>query len=193
MKRIAIFASGNGSNFQALAEAVERGEVHASIELLICDKPGAYCIDRAKRLNIPVWTGFRKDYPTKQEFEQDILRQLQEKDVHLLVLAGYMRLIGPVLLTAYPEKIINIHPSLLPAFPGKNAVLQAVNAGVRVTGVTIHYVDAGMDTGPIIAQRAIPIHKGESIEDIHRKIQQLEHELYPKIIEQICNEQGEMV
>ena len=193
MKRIAIFASGNGSNFQALAEAIERGEVHASIELLICDQPGAYCIDRAKLLNIPIVVFCRKDYPTKQDFEQDILRQLHAKEVDLIVLAGYMRLIGPVLLTAYPEKIINIHPSLLPAFPGKNAVLQAVEAGVKVTGVTIHYVDAGMDTGPIIAQRAISIQKGESAEDIHRKIQQVEHELYPKIIDQICNEQGETV
>lgn len=193
MKRIAIFASGNGSNFQALAEAVESGALHASIEWLICDHPGAYCLDRAEQFNIPVFSFQPKDYPSKKEFEQEILQQLQAKEVDLIVLAGYMRLIGPVLLMAYPNQIINIHPSLLPTFPGKNAVMQAIEAGVKVTGVTIHYVDSGMDSGPIIAQRAISIHEGESMEDIHRRIQQIEHELYPKILEQICNEQGETV
>ena len=191
MKKIAVFASGNGSNFQAIAEAVEEGSVHASIEWLICDKPEAYCIKRAEKWNVPVFTFYPKDYPTKEDYEKEILRQLQAKEVDILVLAGYMRLIGPVLLTAYPNQIINIHPSLLPSFPGKNAIMQAMEAGVMVTGVTIHYVDQGMDTGPIIAQRAIPIHKGESIESLHRRIQQVEHDLYPSIIEQICNEQGE--
>ena len=191
MKKIAVFASGNGSNFQAIAEAVEEGSVHASIEWLICDKPEAYCIKRAEKWDVPVFTFYPKDYPTKEDYEKEILRQLRAKEVDILVLAGYMRLIGPVLLTAYPNQIINIHPSLLPSFPGKNAIMQAMEAGVMVTGVTIHYVDQGMDTGPIIAQRAIPIHKGESIESLHRKIQQVEHDLYPSIIEQICNEQGE--
>ena len=191
MKKIAVFASGNGSNFQALAEAVEEGSLHASIEWLICDQPDAYCIERAEKWNIPVFVFCPKDYPTKEDYEKEILKHLQARDVDVLVLAGYMRLIGSVLLTAYPNQIMNIHPSLLPSFPGKNAVLQAVEAGVRVTGVTVHYVDQGMDTGPIIAQRAIPIDKGESIESLHRKIQQVEHDLYPKIIEQICNEQGE--
>ena len=191
MKKIAVFASGNGSNFQAIAEAVEEGSVHASIEWLICDKPEAYCIKRAEKWDVPVFTFYPKDYPTKEDYEKEILRQLRAKEVDILVLAGYMRLIGPVLLTAYPNQIINIHPSLLPSFPGKNAIMQAMEAGVMVTGVTIHYVDQGMDTGPIIAQRAIPIHKGESIESLHRRIQQVEHDLYPSIIEQICNEQGE--
>ena len=193
MKKIAIFASGNGSNFQVLAEAVAEGSLHASIEWLICDQPDAYCIERAEQWNIPVFSFQPRDYPTKEDFEKEILRHLQMKEVDLLVLAGYMRLIGPVLLTAYPNQIINIHPSLLPSFPGKNAVLQAIEAGVRVTGVTVHYVDQGMDTGPIIVQRAIPIEKGENAEDLHKKIQQVEHDLYPRIIEQICNEQGETV
>ena len=193
MKKIAIFASGNGSNFQVLAEAVAEGALNASIEWLICDQPDAYCIERAKQWNIPVFSFQPRDYPTKEDFEKEILRHLQMKEVDLLVLAGYMRLIGPVLLTAYPNQIINIHPSLLPSFPGKNAVLQAIEAGVRITGVTVHYVDQGMDTGPIIVQRAIPIEKGENAEDLHKKIQQVEHDLYPRIIEQICSEQGETV
>ena len=193
MKKIAIFASGNGSNFQAIAEAVEKGLLHASIELLVCDHPGAYCTDRAEMLNIPVFAFHPMEYPSKQAFEQEILQHLQAKEVELIVLAGYMRLVGPVLLRAYPNQIINIHPSLLPAFPGKNAVLQALTAGVKVTGVTVHYVDEGMDTGPIIAQRAVSIQKGESIEDIHGKIQQAEHDLYPRIIEHLCSEQEETV
>lgn len=193
MKKIAIFASGNGSNFQAIAEAVEKGKLHASIELLICDHPGAYCIDRAGKLNIPVFSFSPKDFPLKEDYEQQILQELQAKEVEMIILAGYMRLIGSVLLRVYPNHIINIHPSLLPAFPGKNAVLQAIEAGVEVTGVTVHYVDEGMDTGPIIAQRAVSIHKGESVEEIHRKIQQVEHNLYPRIIEQLSNEQEEKV
>ncbi len=193
MKKIAIFASGNGSNFQAIAEAVGKGKMHASIELLICDHPDAFCIDRAEQLNIPAFSFSPKDFPSKEEFEQQILQELQAKEVEMIVLAGYMRLIGSVLLSAFPNQIINIHPSLLPSFPGKNAILQAIEAGVRVTGVTVHYVDAGMDTGPIIAQEAVSIHKGESVEDIHRKIQQVEHTLYPRVIEQLCSEQEEKV
>jgi phosphoribosylglycinamide formyltransferase 1 len=193
MKKIAIFASGNGSNFQAIAAAVEKGKLHASIELLICDHPGAYCIDRAEKLNIPVFSFSPKDFPLKEDYEQQILQELQAKEVEMIVLAGYMRLIGSVLLRAYPNQIINIHPSLLPAFPGKNAVLQAIEAGVEVTGVTVHYVDEGMDTGPIIAQRAVSILKGESVEEIHRKIQQVEHNLYPRTIELLSNEQEEKV
>ncbi len=193
MKKIAIFASGNGSNFQAIAEAVGKGKMHASIELLICDHPDAFCIDRAEQLNIPAFSFSPKDFPSKEEFEQQILQELQAKEVEMIVLAGYMRLIGSVLLRAFPNQIINIHPSLLPSFPGKNAILQAIEAGVRVTGVTVHYVDAGMDTGPIIAQEAVSIHKGESVEDIHRKIQQVEHTLYPRVIEQLCSEQEEKV
>lgn len=191
MKKIAIFASGNGSNFQALMEAVKAGGLNASIGLLVCDQPKAFAITRAQQGMVPAHVFCAKDYESKLAFESEILDKLLEKEIDLIVLAGYMRLIGPTLLDAYSGRIVNIHPSLLPSFPGKNAVEQAVDAGVKVTGVTIHYVDAGMDTGPIIAQEAVSIVRGETAADIYKKIQKVEHRLYPAIIEQICNEQEE--
>lgn len=187
MTKIAIFASGSGSNFQAIVEAVNAGKVLASIEMLVCDQPEAYCVTRAKELGVPSLTFRPKDYSSKTAYEEDVLSTLRERSVEWIILAGYMRLIGPVLLEAYPNRILNIHPSLLPAFPGKDAVGQAMAAGVKVSGVTIHYVDAGMDTGPIIAQEAIIIEDGDDSARVHEKIQQVEHRLYPAIIEKVCN------
>jgi phosphoribosylglycinamide formyltransferase 1 len=185
MKRIAIFASGSGTNFQAIVDAVKKGDLRAEIALLVCDRSEAKVIERAQNEQIPSFVFRPKDYASKQEFETEILKQLHEKDVQFIVLAGYMRLIGPTLLQAYEGKIVNIHPSLLPAFPGKDAIGQAYRAGVKVTGVTIHYVDEGMDTGPIIAQRAIEIHEGETLESIEARIHEVEHQLYPEILEQL--------
>lgn len=191
MTKIAIFASGSGSNFQAIAEAIHAGDVHVSVEMLICDQPDAYCVVRAKNLGVRSMTFSPKDYPSKAAYEEEVLAALRERGVEWIILAGYMRLIGPVLLGAYPNRILNIHPSLLPAFPGKDAVGQAMAAGVKVSGVTIHYVDAGMDTGPIIAQEAITIEDRDNAARVHEKIQQVEHRLYPAIIEKVCNGQGE--
>ena len=187
MTKIAIFASGSGSNFQAIVEAMRTGDARISVEMLICDQPGAYCVTRAEELGVPVLTFKPKDYPSKKAYEEKVLAALREKGVEWIILAGFMRLIGPSLLEAYPNRILNIHPSLLPSFPGKDAVGQAMAAGVKVSGVTIHYVDAGMDTGPIIAQEAITIEAGDDSAKVHQKIQQVEHRLYPAIIEKVCN------
>ncbi len=187
MTKIAVFASGSGSNFQAIVEAVRAGELHVSIVMMMSDQPGACCVTRAEELDVPALTFRPKDYPSKKAYEEEVLVALREKDVEWIVLAGYMRLIGPALLEAYANRIMNIHPSLLPAFPGKDAVGQAIAAGVKVSGVTIHYVDAGMDTGPIIAQEAIAIEDGDTAARVHEKIQQVEHRLYPFIIEKVCN------
>lgn len=191
MTKIAIFASGSGSNFQAIVEAVRAGDVRVSVEMLICDQPGAFCVIRAEELGVPVLTFRPKDYPSKKAYEEEVLAAMHEKGIEWIILAGFMRLIGPALLEAYPNRILNIHPSLLPAFPGKDAVGQAIAAGVKVSGVTIHYVDAGMDTGPIIAQEAITIEEGDDAARVHQKIQQVEHRLYPAVIEKVCNRQGE--
>ncbi|MFY9523925.1 MAG: phosphoribosylglycinamide formyltransferase, partial [Limnochordia bacterium] len=157
MTNIAVFASGNGSNLGALIRAVESGELHAQIKLVVSDNPEAYCLERARKARLSCFMFYPHMYPSKAVYEELILRQLRELNVEYIVLAGYMRLIGPTLLAAFPERIINIHPSLLPAFPGKDAIGQALAAGVPRTGVTIHYVDEGMDTGPIIAQRPVAI------------------------------------
>nr|WP_263323766.1 phosphoribosylglycinamide formyltransferase [Neobacillus sp. Marseille-Q6967] len=185
MKNIAVFASGNGSNFQAIIDVVQTGELHANIALLVCDKPGAYAIERANRARISSFVFNPKDYQQKEEFEAEILLRLKQAEVDLIVLAGYMRLIGPTLLREFKGRIINIHPSLLPAFPGKDAIGQALEAKAKWTGVTIHYVDEGMDTGPIIVQERIRISEKETRESLQRKIQQIEHKLYPSILEML--------
>lgn len=187
MKRIAIFASGSGSNFQAILNQMQLGKLDAEIGLVVTDKPQAGVIKRANSAEIPVFCFNPKDYETKANYEGEIVTALQQYNIDLVILAGYMRLIGSTLLQAYQNKIINIHPSLLPAFPGKDAIGQAVKAGVKVTGVTIHYVDEGMDTGPIIAQQALQIHDGDTLEDITNKIHNIEHELYPKVIQDLLS------
>jgi phosphoribosylglycinamide formyltransferase-1 len=182
MNRIAVFASGNGSNFQAIIDAVEKGVLEIEIGLLVCDKQEAKAIERAKKHGIPVFVFAPKSYPSKQAFEMDILGQLQAHHIDWIFLAGYMRLIGDILLGAYSGRIVNIHPSLLPSFPGKDAIGQALQAGVKLTGVTIHYVDEGMDTGPIIAQEAVRIDENDTHESLQRKIQATEHQLYIQTI-----------
>jgi phosphoribosylglycinamide formyltransferase 1 len=193
MKRIAIFASGSGSNFQAIAVAAQSGVLNAEISLLVCDKPGAFAVDRAEMLRIPVLVISPKSYPSKAAYEAEILQKLISLDVEMIVLAGYMRLIGPTLLEAFEGKIVNIHPSLLPAFPGKDAIGQALSAGVETTGVTIHYVDEGMDTGPVIASATVRIAANETRESLQKKIQRIEHSLYPEVLEELLNGEEEAV
>lgn len=187
MKKIAVFASGSGSNFQAIAVAVQNGTLNAEISLLVCDKPGAFVVDRAEMIGIPLLVLSPKDFPSKEAYEAKILQKLTSLDVELVVLAGYMRLIGPTLLQAFEGRIVNIHPSILPAFPGKNAIGQALAAGVGETGVTIHFVDEGMDTGPIIASKAVTVNAGETRESLQKKIQRIEHSLYPEVLERLLN------
>ncbi|WP_042357557.1 phosphoribosylglycinamide formyltransferase [Bacillus rubiinfantis] len=185
MKNIAIFASGSGSNFQAIVDAVRSGDLAANIALLVCDQPGAFVIERARAANIPAFVFTAKEYWSKQEFEQEIIFQLRKHHVEWVVLAGYMRLIGPTLLQQYESRIVNIHPSLLPEFPGKDAIGQAIDAGAKWSGVTIHYVDEGMDTGPIIAQERTQLAADETRESLQRKIQSIEHKLYPAILQML--------
>lgn len=193
MKKIAVFASGSGSNFQAIGVAVQAGILNAEICLLVCDKPGAFVVDRAEMLGIPSLVIDPKWFRSKEAYETKILQKLTSLDVELVVLAGYMRLIGPTLLQAFEGSIVNIHPSLLPAFPGKDAIGQALAAGVERTGVTIHYVDEGMDTGPIIASSAVTVDAGETRESLQKKIQRIEHSLYPEVLEQLLNGKEEAV
>lgn len=185
MCKLAVFASGNGSNFQSIIDAIEDGKLNATCEVLICDKSNAKVIDRAEKANIPALVFEMKQFENKVAFERSILAKLREYDVEFIALAGYMRLIGPTLLEAYEHKIVNIHPSLLPAFPGLDAIGQAFQAGVKVTGVTIHYVDSGMDTGPIIAQKAVEISDDETEESLREKIHAVEHELYPQTLAKV--------
>ncbi|MGY3750810.1 phosphoribosylglycinamide formyltransferase [Vagococcus acidifermentans] len=183
--KIAVFASGNGSNFEAIAEAVETGEIQGEIVMLFSDQPDAYAIERAKRRDIPVISFSPKSCSSKTDYELRILHFLHGYQVELIVLAGYMRIIGETLLSSFPSRIINIHPSLLPAFPGKSGIQDAFKAGVAESGVTVHYVDQGIDTGPIIAQVRVPIHPNDTLAAFEERIHQAEHQLYPRVIQEI--------
>ena len=185
MKKIAIFASGNGSNFQAIIDEIEKGNIETEIAVLVTDKPDCFAVKRAQNHNIPFFSFNPKNYGSKEEYEKEIASFLIEKEVFLVVLAGYMRIIGKVLLSAFPNRIINIHPALLPAFPGKNGIQQAYDYSVKVFGVTVHYVDSGIDTGKIIDQECFKINGTETLQDIENKIHTIEHQLYPKVIKSI--------
>ncbi len=181
MKSIAVFASGTGTNFEAIACACEDGRIPARVALMVCDRPGAQVVERAARHGIPSFVFSPRDYAGKEEFEREIVRRLDEAGVELVCLAGYMRIVGSVLLGAYRGRIINIHPSLLPAFKGAHAVEDAVAYGVKVFGITIHYVDETLDGGRIIAQRAFP-YEGDDPAEVHRLGQVIEHQLYIETI-----------
>lgn len=181
--RIAVFASGSGSNFSAIVQAIKDQRLTGvEIALLVCDRQGAYVVQRAEQESIPVFSFQPKEFSNKAAYEEAILQELEKKQIDLVVLAGYMRLVGPTLLTALEGRMINLHPSLLPAFTGKDAIGQALEYGVKLTGVTVHFVDAGMDTGPIIAQRIVVIEQEDTRESLTAKIQEQEHYLLPEVI-----------
>ncbi|WP_096187010.1 phosphoribosylglycinamide formyltransferase [Evansella halocellulosilytica] len=188
MVNIAVFASGSGSNFEAVVRAEKEGNIDGKVKLLVTDNQDAYAVERAIAHDIPVFCFNPRQFNSKAEFEKEILTKLQESGIDLIVLAGYMRLIGSTLLEAYENRILNIHPSLLPAFPGLDAVGQAFDAKVKVTGVTIHYVDSGMDTGPIITQEPVKIDSRDTKEDVQKRIQRVEHSLYPATIQAVIEQ-----
>lgn len=183
--KIAVFASGNGSNFEAIVKSMNQGEIEGAIVLVFSDRTDAYVLERAKSLQIPVRSFSPKQFANKVEYEREILKELEAKEVELLVLAGYMRLIGPTLLNAYPNRILNIHPALLPEFPGLHGIRDAFEAGVKQTGVTVHYVDNGVDTGPILAQKRVNIEENETLASLELKIHQAEHQLYPEVVQEV--------
>ena len=179
---IAIFASGNGSNFQAIAEAVKKGRIKAKITLLVCDKPGVYVLKRAKKLKIEAFLIEKKNFPGKEEYEKEISRKLKEKNIGLIALAGYMKIIGPDILRAYKNKILNIHPALLPSFKGAEGIKDALAYGVKVTGPTVHFVDEEMDNGPIIMQAAVNVEDRDNEKTLAEKIHKEEHRIYPEAV-----------
>jgi phosphoribosylglycinamide formyltransferase 1 len=187
-KKLGVLGSGKGSNFRAIAEAIRLGKLDAEIALVISDVEEAGILKFARDL------GFRAEFVAPGKFKTKMEPEAEERVVDLLlgagvdlvVLAGYMRMVKAPLLNAFPRRIINIHPSLLPAFPGMESWRQALDAGVRVTGCTVHFVDAGMDTGEMIAQREVPVLPGDTAETLHARIQVEEHRLYPEVIARLC-------
>jgi len=183
--RIGVLGSGKGSNFEAIAQACAEGRLHAEIALVISDVPDAGILAKAKARGIRAIYLDPGRYRTRldESAERRYVQTLKEAGVEYVVLAGFMRILHEVFLESFPGRIVNIHPSLLPAFPGLKAWEQALNYGVKVTGVTIHLVDAGIDTGPILAQEAVPVLDEDTPDTLHARIQEVEHRLYPAVIE----------
>ena len=184
MLKLGVLGSGKGSNFRAIADAIAREELDAEVRVVISDVASAEILElaRARGLRAEFVEPGRFKTKLEPEAERRVVELLQSAGVEWVVLAGYMRMIKPPLLEAFPRRIINIHPSLLPAFPGLEAWWQALAAGVAETGCTVHYVDAGMDSGEIIAQRAVPVLPGDTAETLHARIQAAEHALYPAVL-----------
>ena len=187
MHNLAVFASGTGTNFVAIASACAAGVLDARVAVMVCDKPGAAVIDRAREMGVETFVFDPHSYASKADYEKEIVKILDSKEIELICLAGYMRIVGDVLLNAYEGKIINIHPSLLPAFKGAHAVEQAVAYGVKVYGISIHWVNSDLDGGKIIAQRAFP-YEGSDPEEVHRIGQKIEHDLYIETINKLLCE-----
>ena len=185
---LGILGSGKGSNCRALLEAIRAGTLPARACVVISDVLDAPILDIAREFSVPNAYLPPGQFRTRLEpkIEQELVRQLQEARVELVALAGFMRVLKAPMLEAFPRKIINIHPSLLPKFPGREAWAQALGAGEKVTGCTVHLVDAGVDTGEIIAQRVVQILPNDTPETLHARIQAAEHELYPAVIAQMC-------
>ena len=187
MVNIAVFASGSGTNFENIVKHMQAGTIKsATCKVLIVDKANAYAIERAKALNIPYVYVDPKAYGGKAGYETKIKEILDSYEVEFIVLAGYMRYIGEVLLTNYPNKIINIHPAYLPNFPGAHGIKDAYDAKVEWTGVTVHYVDEGVDTGEIIQQEKLMIDPTWDLETLETHVHALEYDLFPRVIEAVC-------
>jgi len=178
--RIGVLASGRGTDFQSLVDARKRGDLDVDLAVLVCNLPGAAVLDRAKAANVPAVVIDHRPYGKDREgFEREVLKILREKRVELVVFAGFMRLVSAAFIRAFPNRIINIHPSLLPAFPGAHAHRDAIAAGVKVSGCTIHFVDASVDGGPIILQKAVPILEDDTEDSLAARILEQEHILLP--------------
>jgi len=179
---IAVFCSGNGSNFQAIADAAKNRYFDANIAVMICDKKGASAIERAKKANIKTAVIPAEEFCSTEEFEKEIIKTLEQDKIGLICLAGFMRILSPAFISKYSSRIINVHPSLLPSFKGTQGIKDAFDYGVKVTGVTIHFVTEDLDAGPIILQKEINIEEGDMLETLEEKIHKTEHELYPEAI-----------
>lgn len=174
-KKIAIFASGNGSNFQVIAEQFP-------VAFVFSDKPDAYVLERARILGVPAYHFELKAFETKQSYENALVSLLEEHQIDLVVLAGYMKIVGERLLAAYEGRMINIHPAYLPEFPGAHGIEDAWDAGVAQSGVTVHWIDGGIDTGQIIQQVRVPRLAGDCFEDFEARIHEAEYKLYPEVL-----------
>jgi len=181
--KLGILISGNGSNLQSIIDHIEKGSLKATIKIVISNNPDAYGLTRAKKHGIPVVVLKNGDFINKEDFDLELINILKNNSVDLVILAGFMRVLTPTFLKAFPQKIMNIHPALLPSFPGIHGQKQALEYGVKLSGCTVHFVDEGVDTGPIIIQSAVPVHNDDTEETLAARILKEEHRIYPQAIQ----------
>ena len=188
--RIGVLGSGKGSNCQAILDAIRRGTLNARVVCVLADAPDAFILERARQAGIPAEFISAAPFKTKLAgaAEQAYVAALRRYGAEVIALAGFMRIIKGGLLAAFPDRILNIHPALLPAFPGKESWKQALEHGAKVTGCTVHFVDAGTDTGPIVIQRAVPIFDDDTAQSLHARIQAEEHQAYPAALQLIAED-----
>ena len=185
--KLAVFCSGFGSNFQAVIDAVRKKRLKATIALMVCDNPKAFALKRAHKYKIPVVLISPKVFKTREAYERVLVRILKNEGVDLVVLAGFMRILTPYFVRAYRNRILNIHPALLPNFKGAHAIRDAFEAGVKETGVTVHFVTAKVDSGRAILQKKVKISKRDTLKTLEEKIHRVEHQLYPAAIQRVIH------
>jgi phosphoribosylglycinamide formyltransferase 1 len=186
-RRLGVLISGRGSNLQALIDAIAAGRLDATIAVVISNRADAAGLDRARAAGIETVIVSHRGFPAREDYDRALVKELQTRDVGLVCLAGFMRLVGAPLIDAFPNRILNIHPSLLPAFPGLDAQKQAIDHGVKVSGVTVHLVTAELDGGPIVVQRAVPVIAGDTAETLASRILEEEHRAYPTAVQMILD------
>ena len=185
-KSIAVFASGRGTNFEAIAKKVKSGALKVNLALLVCDNPRAAVLAKAGKLGVKIFLIEKKNFAQKKGFEDAIIRELKKNKIGLVVMAGFMRMLSPHIVRAFKSRIINIHPALLPSFKGVCGIKDAFDYGVKVTGVTVHFVDEAMDHGPIILQKEVEVKETDTLKSLEEKIHKVEHSLYPEAIKLIA-------
>lgn len=182
MMQFAVFASGKGTNLQAIIKAVKKGKIKANLALVVSDNKDAYALKRAKRAKIKTVVVEAKNFSSREDYDAEIVKILEQEKIDFIVLAGFMRIITSVLINKFRNKILNIHPALLPSFKGTCAIIDAFNYGVKVTGVTVHFVDEKMDHGPIILQGLVKVKEDDTLESLEAQIHKIEHKIYPEAI-----------
>ena len=180
---IAALASGTGSNVNAILDAIEKGGLDARLHIVLADRLDAPVLEKAAIRGVPVWARDYRDFPSREEFDQAMLAEIRQAGVDTVVLAGYMRLLSPAFIQAFPGRILNIHPSLLPSFPGTRGGSDALDYGARITGTTVYFVDEGMDNGPVIIQAAVPVRPNDTLESLMPRIHSLENRIYPQALQ----------
>ena len=180
--KIGVLISGSGTNLQAIIDEIAAGKVNAQIVKVLSSRPDAYGLQRAEAAGIPTVALNKDVYADAHAANQRIVDEMREVGAEYLVMAGYMRMVGPEVLDAYPDRVVNLHPALLPSFVGAHAIQDAFDAGVKVTGITIHFANEEYDKGPIIAQKAVRVKEGDTVDHLEARIHKAEHKLYPKVV-----------